>query len=418
GAGAGGDAFREFARRAGETARDRPPGGGGGMFGGRPGIGRMFGAELGGQISWLLPLAAVALVAGLVLVRRRPRADLARAALVLWGAWLAVHFVVFSFSEGTFHPYYTTAMAPAIAALTGGGAVLLFGAYRQSARWAWVPAVAVAATGAWAFVLLNRTPHWHPALRWLVAAVTMLAVANLLVGRLVRRAGTPFSLAGVALAVVACLAGPGAYGASAASSPVNGTNPLAGPDSGHGFGPGGRMGGRGGVRGFEGMPPGMGEGVPGSGVPGFGQPPGGASPGGPATVGGRRGFGGPGGEVSDQLVSYLERRQGGARWLVAVPNAQAASSIILRTGRPVIAMGGFTGADDAMTVAKLESFVRQGKLRYIVVSDGGMGPGGRGASTEAVTAWVRQHGTPVRPGEYGASDSSGGVTVYELSAGR
>ncbi|MEV4258154.1 glycosyltransferase family 39 protein [Spirillospora sp. NPDC049652] len=212
--GAGREAFGEFAQRAGGAVQNRPPGGGG-MFGGQSGIGRMFGAELGGQISWLLPFAAIALVAGLVLVWRRPRTDLVRAALVLWGAWLAVHFVVFSFSEGTFHPYYTTAMAPAIAALAGGGTVLLCGAYRRSARWVWVPAVAVAATGAWAFVLLNRTPGWHPVLRWLVLAGTVLAVANLVAGRLVRRAGMPFTLAGLALAVVAGLAGPGAYAASA-----------------------------------------------------------------------------------------------------------------------------------------------------------------------------------------------------------
>ncbi|WP_245627482.1 glycosyltransferase family 39 protein [Actinomadura oligospora] len=373
-----GDAIPEFMRRAGDAAQSRPPGGGfGGGFGGQTGTGRLFEAQLGGQISWLLPFAAIALVAGLVLVWRRPRADLVRAALVLWGAWLAVHFVVFSFAEGTFHPYYTTAMAPAIAALVGGGGVLLVGAYRRSARWSWVLPAAVAVTGVWAFVLLNRTPDWHPALRWLVAAGTVLAVANLLVGRLVRKAGVPFTLAGLTLALVAGLTGPGAYAASAASSPVEGVNPLAGPDSGHGFGPGGRGGDF--MRGPGGTPPGM---------------------------GGRRGFGGPGGEVSDQMVSYLEQHRDGAQWLVAVNNAQAAASIILKTGRPVIAMGGFMGTDKAMTVSKLESYVRQGKLHYIQISEGGMGPGEMGGSQE-VAAWVKQHGTLVQPSEYGGSASSG-----------
>ncbi|MEV4258705.1 glycosyl transferase family 39, partial [Spirillospora sp. NPDC049652] len=205
------------------------------------------------------------------------------------------------------------------------------------------------------------------------------------------------------------------------SAPVNGTNPLAGPDSGRGFGPGGRMGGRGGagMRGFEGMPPGGG-GLPGGpgqgGFPELGQPPGGSASGGPSsgepssggrpTGSGRRGFGGPGGEVSEQMVSYLEKHQEGAQWLVAVANAQAASSIILKTGRPVIAMGGFIGTDNAMTVAKLQSHVREGKLHYIVTSEyGGRGPGGSGTS-EAVTAWVKQHGTLVQPSEYGGSGSS------------
>ncbi|NED54845.1 glycosyl transferase family 39, partial [Micromonospora aurantiaca] len=90
---------------------------------------------LGGQISWLIPFAVLALAAGLVLLRRRPRTDTGRAALILWGGWLAVHYIVFSFAQGTFHPYYSTAMAPAIAALTGAGTVLLLAAHRRSAAW-------------------------------------------------------------------------------------------------------------------------------------------------------------------------------------------------------------------------------------------------------------------------------------------
>ncbi|MFD0534112.1 glycosyltransferase family 39 protein [Actinomadura luteofluorescens] len=213
------------------------PGGGGG-FGGQSGAGRLFNDILGGQISWLIPFAVLALAAGLVLLRRRPRTDPARAALLLWGGWLAVHYVVFSFAQGTFHPYYSTAMAPAIAALTGAGAVLLARAHRTSRAWAWVLPSGVAVTGAWAFVLLDRTPSWNPWLRWAVAAATALAVAALIAGRVSGRAGTRATVAGLALAAAAGLAGPGAYAVAAASTTSNGTNPLAGPASGGGLGGG------------------------------------------------------------------------------------------------------------------------------------------------------------------------------------
>ncbi len=44
------------------------PGGGlGSIFGGTKGIGRMFNGVIGGQVAWLIPLALIALVAGLVL---------------------------------------------------------------------------------------------------------------------------------------------------------------------------------------------------------------------------------------------------------------------------------------------------------------------------------------------------------------
>ncbi|SNR81137.1 ArnT family glycosyltransferase [Actinomadura mexicana] len=398
------------------------PGGGGG-FGGQSGAGRLFNDILGGQISWLVPFAVLALAAGLVLLRRRPRTDPARAALLLWGGWLAVHYVVFSFAQGTFHPYYSTAMAPAIAALTGAGAVLLTGAHRTSRAWAWALPAGVAATGAWAFVLLDRTPSWNPWLRWAVAAATVLAVAALIAGRAAAgRAGTRATVAGLALAVTAGLAGPGAYAVSAASTTSNGTNPLAGPASGGGFGrPGAFRGGRG-------TPPAMP--VPGAQAPGGrmppwqaggqnGQAPDGQAPDGrgqrPGGSGARGGFGGgPGGGADTQMISYLEKNQGGATWLLAVSSAQEASSIILRTGRPVIAMGGFTGSDPAMTVAKLQQYVKDGKLRYIMLG-GGMGPGG----DTAVTAWVQKNATPVDASAYGgttttATGGSTGARLYKL----
>ncbi|MFD0690179.1 glycosyltransferase family 39 protein [Actinomadura fibrosa] len=434
---------RIFGENGGGPGGRGGPGGGGG-FGGQSGAGRLFNDILGGQISWLIPLAVIALAASLILLWKRPRTDLARAALLLWGGWLAVHYVIFSFAQGTFHPYYSTAMAPAIAALVGGGGVLLFRAGRRSVRWAWVLPAGVAVTGAWAFVLLDRTPSWNPWLRWAVVAATVLAVAGLAAGRLVRRAGLPATVAGVALAVVACLAGPGAYAVSAASEPANGSNPLAGPSSGLGFGgpggPGGRQFGRGGTGGFPGRMPGGqfpgGQFPGGDQIPGGGQFPGGQFPGdgqgqngqgqngqngGGQAPGGtqrpdggfRGGMGGPGGQVNQQMVSYLEKNQGKATWMVAVSSAQQAGSLILQTGRPVMAMGGFTGSDPAMTVAKLQQYVKDGKLHYILVSgQGGMGPDRGNAD---VTAWVQKNGTLVKASEYGGTAASGSTSSSDTS---
>ncbi|NJP89086.1 glycosyl transferase family 39 [Nonomuraea sp. FMUSA5-5] len=363
-------------------------GGGGGGFGGESGAGRLFNEILAGQISWLLPFCVVTLAFAILLRVRRVTGDggPSGAAWLVWGGWLAVHYVVFSFSSGTFHPYYTTAMAPAVAALAGTGVVVMWAAYRRSRAWAWVLPLAVAMTGGWSFVVLRRTPDWLPWLAWVVLGATLVAVAALVLARM--RAQVRVRVAAVALAavVVAGLAGPAAYAVTPLQSQTNGTNPTAGPSSGRmGFGGPGGMRGR--------MPTGGAE---------F---PGGQSQQGQAGNAERRagfmGRGGPGGGVSDALAEYLVANQGGATWLVAVSSAQQASGLILSTGRPVIAMGGFTGSDPAMTVARLQALVSSGRLRYVLSGSGG-GPG-RG-DTE-VTTWVRQNCSAV-DGQDGLYDCS------------
>ncbi len=108
-----------FGRITGESA------GQGANFGGVAGLWRMFNEQVGGQIAWLLPLAVVSLVVGLWLTRGAPRTDKARAAWILFGVWALVHIAVFSTQKGIFHPYYVSALAPAVAALAGAGLVTM-----------------------------------------------------------------------------------------------------------------------------------------------------------------------------------------------------------------------------------------------------------------------------------------------------
>ena len=196
---------------------------------------------MGGQASWLLPAALLALVAGLWARRRAPRTDRARAALLLWGGWLVVTAIVFSFGQGVIHTYYTVAIAPAIGALVAIGGALLW-PHRDTLTARALAAVAVGGSAAWAYVLLDRTPSWEPWLRPLVLICGALAVLGLLaapaLGRRWRRAGVVVAVLGV----VACTAGPLAYSAQTITTAHTGSIPSAGPASAGGFG-GGAPGG-------------------------------------------------------------------------------------------------------------------------------------------------------------------------------
>ena len=231
------------------------------MFGGATGITRLFQSDMGSQISWLLPAALIALAALLWLSRRSPRTDRTRAAALLWGGWLVVTGVVFSYMSGIIHPYYTVALAPAIAALAGIGAVALW-----RIRHTWAARVTLAGTllvtAAWAWVLLDRSPGWLPWLRVAIAIAAAAAAAMILAGPArpgaSSRRRTVMAAAALALALAAGLGGPLAYSIDTAATAHTGSIPTAGPagagstGAGSAGGPGGGQPGAGGFAGTTG----------------------------------------------------------------------------------------------------------------------------------------------------------------------
>ena len=136
------------------------------------------------------------------------------------------------------------------------------------------------------------------------------------------------------------------------------------------------------------------------------------------------------GGASSELVSYLEKHQDGATWLIAVSNSQSAGQLILSSGKPVISMWGFTGSDRAMTLARLKELVKKGELHYIQLGGGGMG--GNSSLNQEITTWVQKNGTAVKESDYGSasgtdagsgtdadadtSSQSSQSTVYRLDA--
>ncbi|MFJ6198909.1 ArnT family glycosyltransferase [Micromonospora sp. NPDC092111] len=429
----------------------RMGGGGGGPFSGQSGWLRMFDTEVGGQISWLLPAALILLVAGLLLAGRAARTDRRRAGLLLWGGWLLVTGLIFSFMSGIFHAYYTVALAPAVGALVGIGTVLLW-RERRAARWRGLAAtstlaVTLAVTAWWSWRLLGRSAEFHPWLRTVVL-VAGLAVAVLVV--LVRRLPRRLVPVVLALGASAALAGPAAYAAQTAATPHTGSIPSAGPFVQGGFGPGrggpgGRLGGGmefpggGQFPGFPGFPggnqnggtgqngqfPGLPGGNQGGGpgqFPGF---PGGAQAGGTGQNGGtgqdgRRAGGGRstngggmGGlldsrEPSAELTALLTADADRYTWVAATVGSNNASGYQLATGEPVMPIGGFNGSDPSPTLAQFQRYVAEGKIHYFVGGGGFRANGGSSASQE-IASWVA--------GAF-PSKTVDGVTVYDLSSGK
>jgi 4-amino-4-deoxy-L-arabinose transferase-like glycosyltransferase len=406
--------------------------GGGVNFGGAAGPLRLFNSILGGQIAWLLPLAIVGAALGLWSGSRAARTDLRRSAYVLWGGWALVSWAVFSFSTGVFHPYYTTALAPAVAVLAAGGLVQMWDRSRGSAVWTAALAASLLGTAALAATLLDRVPGFVPFLAPAVMALTVLVTCALLLARAVSVVGSESARNRIALTagvvgLVALLAGPTAYSIATVGKSLNGGDPLAGPASAE-SGLGGASGGGARGRGAPPLPGGLFGGRP-SGAPPTGARGGGIPAGGPS-VGGTAGRG----SVSATLVKYLEAHQGSATYLVAAVGSSVSGSIALQSDRNVINMGGFMGADPAPSLTALRRYIATGQLHYILLSGGvqgggpgpqggglglrggapGGGPEGSDTATSAREAWIKAHGTVVHVAGQ-SSSSAGGMTLYRFS---
>ncbi len=391
--------YNGFGRLDGTSNNGNVGGGGGGFSSGQTGFGRLFGTEMGSQISWLLPAALVALAGLAWLTWRRPRTDALRASLIAWGGWLLVTGGVLSFASGIIHPYYTVALAPAIAALVGLGAVAAWQAGQR-----WLLAMIVAAGVWWTFLLLGRA-DWLPWLRWVVLLLGVLALLAIVVTRAV--------VVVAALVTGALLAGPTAYAVQTAATPHTGAIPTAGPATATGFG---GPGGRGGFGGPGAAGPGGAGGAGAAGIGGNagagGAPP--AAAGGSSSNGGSRNGGGPGGlggasSINSALKTLLTGNAGKYTWVAATTNDNEAASLELGTGHAVMSLGGFNGTDPAITLASFEKLVAAGKIHYFL---GGnfIGSSSAQASTAyQIEQWVAAHFT---------SMTVGGTTVYDLTAAR
>jgi 4-amino-4-deoxy-L-arabinose transferase-like glycosyltransferase len=391
---------RILGRQAGRELVSSPgmPGGfggpgrpGGGAFGGGSGLTRLFGAQVGGQISWLLPLCLLVLIAaaiaGIRQSRSGPASDPARrAGWVLWGGWLLLVGMVLSAAQGGFHSYYTTEMAPAVAAVTAAGVAAMWRHYRRPGgyRWLLLPAT-VMLTAGWAWVLVSRDLSWNGWLRYAVVGAAVVAVVLLVAGRLSVK-GTSYTMSRMAgaLAVITLLAAPAVWSTATAVAASGGAMAQAGPPPSSGFG-GGRVDRARGV---------------------------------PAQF-----RGATRGDLTaeqNKILVYAQANSAGSRITLAVDGgAMAAEAYLIHSDAMIVGMGGFSGQDPVPTVATLTQWLQQGQLRFVLISGrgpggrdfgdrdlGGRGPGGRGTQggvSAMRTQWVQQHCAAVNPASYGGA---------------
>ncbi|MCF2571257.1 hypothetical protein [Brevibacterium sp. UCMA 11754] len=315
-----------------------------------------------------------------------PKSGSLAAAVVMWGAWLMVTWLVLSTMNGIVHEYYTVALVPAIAVIVAIGVALLL--TRGSYGGMLLLALAWALTGAWQFILTASMSGIPGFLRWSVLAVSILGALFLIGAGHRLRAGhdgqRPHRLLIAAIASVAIIASL-AISAQLSARTIAGSTQgsivtIAGTSSGMG-GPGG--GGPGG------------EGGPGGGGGGMGDLLNGVTP-------------------TAELTELLGEDAPDYTWVAAATGANQAAGYQLALEEPVMAIGGFNGTDPSPTLEEFKRLVSEGQIHWYIGSGadgqgGGPGGGGNGSSTSAeISEWVEANF------EATTVDS---VSLYDLSDG-
>ena len=321
---------------------------------GEPGLLRLFNHQLAGQISWLLPLAGIGLLAAAWQTRLHLPLGRRHQNLLLWAMWLLPMLVFFSMAN-MFHRYYLEMLAPAIAALVGAGVVAMWEDYARTsttrtneARGGLLP-LALMGSATIEVLILSEFPDWSLWLTPIVLGTCFLTGLVLTVARLFRGSRRQVWAGTVAATGVLALLVPMLIWASI---PVlhggHAGLPYAGPD----------------------------------------------------LLTDSQGWSKQGSLGNEQLVAFLQANQGDTTYLAVTMRATTASPLILATGEPVMAMGGFSGSDQILSVDELREMVAEGEVRYFLVSP-------QEGQRHELVRWVTNSCTAVPQQAWGTTPSGG-----------
>ncbi|MCY8698676.1 glycosyltransferase family 39 protein [Bacillus spizizenii] len=326
------------------------PGGGGGKSMNKFGTGdagplRLFQSALSGQISWMLPFALIGLLGGIINWYRDRRGQATEVKeTIFWVAWLVPVAGFFSVA-GFFHHYYLIMLAPPIAALSGIGWHTMYRLYKNNKDWAsYLLPAAVLITAAFQVYILSAYTSQIGSVWMYVLGLLGLGITLAL---LMLKRSHPFSQQLTIISLCILLLTPIYWSATPLLYGGNSVLPESGPQL-KSSANGGNM--------FS-------------------------------------------SEVDTGLLSYLRKHNTGEEYLFATLTTVTAAPYIIHENESVMAMGGFNGTDPILTVTELKKLVKEGKVKYFLLSRNNSG-------NSELVSWIKKNGKEISSDEYSSSSSS------------
>ena len=271
-----------------------------------------------------------------------------RAQVALWSVWALAYGIVYSLAGGIFHAYYLSTLGPPLAALAGIGC---FELWRRGSTHL---AIGLGAAALWQAYIAGASLGWTSIWVGFPAVALLAAIAAQW-----RAKRPPAVIGGVALLVL-----PALWALSAVFAPGNLTLPSASLPRWLGIDDG-----RGPIlsRDWKAL------------------------------------------TDDPKLQAFLQEHRGNARFLLAAPNALLAAPVIIGTGQPVMAFGGFFGNDPVMSVDAFAKAVERGEVRFVVLATN--------RRTRDFERWVRAHGTIVDPSQWRSlpPEPRRAIVLYDLA---
>ena len=335
------------------------------------GLLRLFRPRAAAQFAWLLPLALLGLVFAWSDAWGVGAPASRRISAGMWTGWLALYWIVLSFAGGLIHTYYVAVLGPPLAVFSGIAIAGLWSRWQEGTRARIYLPLTILITAAWqAYLCIAPSTtigsDWL-SLTWLTSIVTA-AIFAIVLYALPQRSNRWASLF-TAAATGALLVSPILTAASLVlrrpniAAPVANMAALIVPSDNE------RLGLR--TSRLE--------------------------------------------AARQKLTGYLIANREAADFLVAVPNANVAAPLIISTGQPVMAIGGYLGDDPILTAPDLERLASGKKLRFVMLGGFTLAPAKQAAAIEPIARWVRANGRPVDPKLWRLSASPG--TAYRINLG-
>ena len=331
-------------------------GAGGGAFNiGTAGPFRLLQKELGPQISWLMLLAVFGVISSYIYYQDPKKKwyslNNQRKDLWLWLGWMvpvAGFFSVASF----FHPYYTIMLAPAMAVLAGVGVYTMVKQWREKSIWSMLLPVSILSTSilqAWYLTDYYPTLAWVLLIAGIIISIPLFVLPWIAI-RLKNKRVWPIA------ALIIVMLAPTWWSLTPTLAGSSDGIPSAGPSLLSAAGGGGGMGDS---------------------------------------------------KVDSTLLKYLEKHQGNAEYLFATDDSSTAAPYIISTGKAVMAMGGFNGTDNAITLKQFKNLVKEGKIKYYYSG------GKTGGNNSEIVSWIKKHAKKVKLSNSSstATNNSSSVTV-------